>query len=299
MLLSNPIASPMWPTLGWTFFGLFGGSLIALLITVRGQGSQLADSVLFQRWRTWIVIAPIFSLAALGGPLTTAGFAAALAVQASREYAALVGLRPVDRAVLICAAIAVPLAALGVPSLLLVVLLPLLASVPALLSQDVEHGPRRVALLAFGLWYVPLLLGVLVTLESAPHAGPGLVLAIALATALSDVGAFTFGRLFGHRRLAPRLSPSKTVAGAVGNFFGALLGLWLLRGLAPEMPWLLLATVIGVGAIWGDLLESLLKRAAATKDAGGCLPGFGGVLDRIDSLLVVLPLTALALAVMA
>jgi phosphatidate cytidylyltransferase len=299
MLLSNPIASPMWPTLGWTFFGLFGASFVALFVQARGRWRELSRSVLFQRWRTWLIIAPLFSLAALGGPLATALFAAALALQSSREYAALVGLQRVDRAVLVCAAVAVPLAALAIPTFPLAMALPLVASVPVLLGQDTDRGVHRILGLAFGLWYVPLLLSLLVTLESDPRGGPGLLLAVALATALSDVGAFTFGKAFGHRQLAPRLSPSKTVAGVVGNGFGALLGVWLLRPLVPHAPWLLLATVVAVAAVWGDLLESLLKRAAGTKDAGSCLPGFGGVLDRIDSLLLVLPLTAVVLAVTA
>jgi phosphatidate cytidylyltransferase len=190
----------------------------------------------------------------------------------------------------------VPFAFLAAPTFQFGVLVPLLASLPALLSEDIEDGLHRVPRLAFGLCYIPLLLSLLVSLEV--H-GPGVVLAVALATALSDVGAFTFGRLFGHRQLAARLSPSKTVAGGVGNFFGALLGLWLMHGLAPGIPWLLLAALVAVGAVWGDLLESLLKRAAGTKDAGACLPGFGGVLDRIDSLLIVLPLAALSLAVVS
>jgi phosphatidate cytidylyltransferase len=122
------------------------------------------------------------------------------------------------------------------------------------------------------------------------------VLALALATALSDVGAFTAGKLFGRHtpHLAQRLSPSKTVAGLGGNLAGAALGVLLLQ---PQRPLLLL--VVAIGAVWGDLLESLLKRSAGAKDAGSWLLGFGGLLDRLDSLLVVLPLATAVLAVTA
>src|SRR5207248_313938 len=115
------------------------------------------------------------------------------------------------------------------------------------------------------------------------------------ATALSDVGAFTTGKLFGRYtpRLTKHLSPSKTVAGVLGNLLGAALGLALL---APGA--LILAPIVALGAVWGDLIESLLKRAAGAKDAGSWLPGFGGLLDRLDSLLVVLPLTFAALEVL-
>jgi phosphatidate cytidylyltransferase len=154
--------------------------------------------------------------------------------------------------------------------------------------------------LAFGLWYLPLGLALLVVLEQAPRAGPGLLLSVALAVALSDVGAFAIGRLCGRRRLAPALSPSKTWAGLVGNLAGAALGVLLLSRLVPpnvSVP--VLALVVAVGAVWGDLLESLLKRSAGVKDAGAWLPGFGGLLDRLDSLLLVLPLVYVLVEVLA
>jgi len=302
MLLSNPLASPFLPTLGVTFVSLFGASLLALVFAARRRSQALASSVLFQRWRTWIVIAPLFSLAALSGPLALALFAAALAVQGSREYAHLAALRRSDTVVLIAASIGLPLAcvALSFDQLpVLLIVLPLLASLPALLQQDTQRGPQRLTTLLFGLWYVPLSLALLVLLDHDAHAGPGLVLALALGVALSDVGAFTAGRLWGHTPLAPRLSPSKTWAGLIGNIAGAALGLVVLRPLAPEMPLLALVAVVAAGAVWGDLLESLLKRAAGAKDTGAWLPGFGGLLDRVDSLLVVLPLALVVVRVSA
>jgi phosphatidate cytidylyltransferase len=304
MLLSDPIGSPMWPTLGWTFLGLFGGSLAALLINAHGRWRQMTRSVLFRRWRTWVAIAAVFSLAILSGPLATAAFAATLAVLACREYSHLVGLPSADRRVLLAVAVGAPLACLRLTMLqlgCLLIVLPLVANLPALLAQDVEDGPRRLTRLAFGLWYAPLSLSLLVLLERDARAGPGLVLCLALATALSDVGAFAGGRLLGRftPALAAKLSPSKTLAGVGGNLLGATLGMLLLRPLAPEAPLGMLASIVAVGAVWGDLLESLLKRAAGAKDAGGWLPGFGGLLDRLDSLLVVLPLATFALMVTA
>jgi phosphatidate cytidylyltransferase len=293
MLLSNPMASPLWPRLAYTFLGLFGASFLALLVHARGHLRNLSGSELFKRWRTWIVIAGIFSLAALAGPLPLAIYAAALAVVAAHEYSQLVALPGRDTVLLMLSASAIPLCAVKLSPQWLALLLPLLASLPALLAQDIQDGPKRVAHLAFGLWYAPLTLALLVTIER-DH-GPSLVLGLAMATALSDVGAFTTGKLLGRFTppLAARLSPSKTVAGAVGNLAGAALGLQLV---APAF--LLLAPAVALGAVWGDLLESLLKRAAGVKDAGKCLPGFGGVLDRLDSLLVVLPLSVAALAVL-
>ncbi|TMD97059.1 MAG: hypothetical protein E6I76_06545 [Chloroflexi bacterium] len=125
------------------------------------------------------------------------------------------------------------------------------------------------------------------------------LLVVGVCVALSDVCAFCVGTLVGGPRLAPRVSPNKTVAGAAGNVLGAYLGLAIMAGIAPpEWPvaiTLALPVVIAVASIWGDLLESLVKRAFAVKDAGTLVPGFGGILDRIDSLLLAMPLAYLAL----
>ena len=112
MLLSNPLAHPFLVPLGWTFAALFGSSLVALLLTVHGHWQVLSASVLFQRWRTWLLIAPLFSLVVLAGPLAIALFAMAAGLQGTREYARLTDLSRGDRAVLFAAAIALPLVAL-------------------------------------------------------------------------------------------------------------------------------------------------------------------------------------------
>jgi phosphatidate cytidylyltransferase len=124
--------------------------------------------------------------------------------------------------------------------------------------------------------------------------GIALILALAVACAGSDVGAFLVGKRFGRHPLAPSLSPSKTREGAIGNVVGAAVGLLpFVPALLPVDggPFLLaLVPLVAAGAIWGDLLESAAKREAGVKDAGRWLPGFGGILDRIDSLLVTVAL---------
>ncbi|MFQ5878937.1 MAG: phosphatidate cytidylyltransferase, partial [Dehalococcoidia bacterium] len=104
--------------------------------------------------------------------------------------------------------------------------------------------------------------------------------------------AFSCGKLFGRRQLAPRLSPNKTWAGVGGNFLGVYAAFAIMGFALPDIPlWVqaLLPAVVAAAAVAGDLFESLLKRSFHVKDAGGWLPGFGGLLDRIDSLLFVLP----------
>jgi len=121
-----------------------------------------------------------------------------------------------------------------------------------------------------------------------------LLLAIG-ATWAADVGAYAIVSVAGRRKIAPRISPGKTWEGTFGGFGAAalaVLGIGALLGLGrPEAA--VAALTIGPAAFAGDLLESLLKRRAGVKDSGALFPGHGGMLDRIDSLVVVAPLVAL------
>lgn len=131
------------------------------------------------------------------------------------------------------------------------------------------------------------------------HASYGIWLLIALLMVWgADVGAYFAGTLFGHRKLAPHISPGKTWAGVYGAMGVALLVAlvvgWLLQLAWPYWIALLVLTAISVAAsIVGDLLESLLKRHALVKDSGNLFPGHGGLFDRIDSVCAMLPVFAL------
>jgi phosphatidate cytidylyltransferase len=148
--------------------------------------------------------------------------------------------------------------------------------------------------MGLGFAYIPWLLTYVVLLREHTVGGPGVLLAIGVAVAASDVFAYVVGRAVPSRKLAPRLSPNKTIAGVAGNAIGAVLGLALMHvakpTALPDAIYFSLAVVVLAGCVWGDLLESLIKRQFGAKDTGGWLPGFGGLLDRIDSLLVVAPL---------
>ena len=161
------------------------------------------------------------------------------------------------------------------------------------MESDLEISRRFTAGLT-GLWgylYLGWLPAYLLALSL--RASSALVLTVGLGVALSDVGAFCVGKALGGPKLTPRLSPNKTWGGALGNILGAAVAVTLTTFALPGLQWwqrCLLVLAIGLGSIWGDLLESLLKRQRGVKDAGELLPGFGGLLDRIDSLLLVAPL---------
>ena len=124
--------------------------------------------------------------------------------------------------------------------------------------------------------------------------GPVLLLFLFVLIWTADSGAYFAGRAFGRRKLSPLVSPGKTWAGVAGAMAGAVvcaLGLWYSgwAGQAGLVPLVLLCLVVTAVSIGGDLWESKLKREAGVKDSGALLPGHGGVLDRIDSLLAAAP----------
>jgi len=138
---------------------------------------------------------------------------------------------------------------------------------------------------------------------SGTENGLGWLLLALLTTWLSDTGAYLVGKTFGRRKLIPRISPNKTVEGAIGGIASAALTAMLCAWLfgLPVQVWLALSLGIILGAvgILGDLAESAIKRQAGVKDSGTLIPGHGGVLDRIDALLFVLVTTWLLIPILA
>ena len=136
--------------------------------------------------------------------------------------------------------------------------------------------------------------------------GAWLVLWVLAVVWAADIGAYFAGRRWGRRKLAPAVSPGKTWEGALGGLLasiatGAALGA-AVPALAPRfgvVAWGASALVVGVVSIFGDLFESALKRTRGVKDSGTLLPGHGGVLDRIDSVIAAAPMMALMLSLQA
>ena len=155
----------------------------------------------------------------------------------------------------------------------------------------------------FCLLYCGFTLMALPALREQPN-GPSLVAFLLCAVWAGDTVALYVGRAWGRHKLAPSLSPNKSWEGALGSVAGSLLATGILLGLANLLAqwdsarlsfpddawyWLGLAVVVNVAAQVGDLAESALKRSAGVKDSGSLLPGHGGVLDRVDALLLAAP----------
>jgi len=297
MLPANPFVSPLFVPAAYRILILLGLSLVLILWVERRNLRGILQASLFLKWRTWAIIAPLFLGAVLGGPLTLCLLVTAISWQGIREYAALVSLAPAYRNVLLgMTLIAAPVAVLSLDGFfLLAPLLLLVAVAQPLAFQAVAGGVRQLALSTLGWAYIAWLLAHLLLIAVHIPGGSGILLVLGASVALSDNGAFAVGKLFGRHQLSPALSPNKTWEGVAGNLIGAYAGTLLMGFALPQSSYafllISLPPIIAIGSLWGDLFESAIKREAGVKDAGDWLPGFGGLLDRIDSLILVAPLT--------
>lgn len=243
------------------------------------------------------VLVPIVALAAyFGGPWLAALIMIAVGL-AMWELLRLMRQHGLSPSAVPTVALAVLLAADGTwPQLgLLQPTLLLLAMVP--LSIEVFHRNRPGSLESWGIsvaaaLYLGYTAGHFGKLRAIPNGFPWLATAM-VATWVADTAAYGIGVRYGKRRLAPHISPKKSWEGAVGELAGALLvsliagPLWLGIGLGWST---LMGVLIAIAATLGDLCESVIKRQVGVKDSGTLIPGHGGMLDRIDSLLFVIPL---------
>ena len=188
---------------------------------------------------------------------------------------------------------------------LLVLVLFLLTIFARQMFRGAENDPlRAMSYTVFGLFYIPWLFSFLTKiiyltprLESGLTTGQYYVLYLVAVTKFSDMGAYVFGSLFGRHPFAPHISPKKTWEGFAGALISSLLCSYWMYAFMPEKLsafrfWdiTVLGLLLGFAAVIGDLAESVVKRGAHTKDSSAMLPGIGGTLDLIDSILFTAPL---------
>ena len=284
--------------------GLVGAAAWALFRRMRPRPGLTGQTALL-RAMSYAGLALVLAIAAQTGTAGIAVLVAVLGAVALIEWSRLMDL-PIHHKIALQAAnlaIVVAVALLGSAAAeWLIGGLVLLGLAWPVVRSDTGRALRDLGIAAVGCVVIPVLLvhAVLLSVELGTL-GITLFAALAVSSAGSDVGAFMVGRRFGRTPLAPRLSPNKTREGVVGNVLGAIVGLMPFAGLL--MPafslWslLVIAGLVAIGALWGDLFESAVKREAGVKDAAQWLPGFGGILDRIDSLLLVVPLVYWAIRV--
>ncbi len=187
-------------------------------------------------------------------------------------------------------------AILGILSLTLLLICTFSSPIPQVLP-DASNS-------VFCLFYTGFTLISLPALH-AQNNGPSLVVLLLCVVWAGDTAALYIGRPFGRHKLAPAISPNKTWEGSIASVFGSMLAAGVLLGIAGYLArrdvvtlsyadevwwyWVLIAVIVNIAAQVGDLAESALKRSAGVKDSGTMLPGHGGILDRIDALLLAAP----------
>jgi len=167
------------------------------------------------------------------------------------------------------------------------------------LYSDKPDVIRNTAISFLGIIYVSIPLSVINFLAfPSSHANAythRIILGIMTLVWINDSGAYLVGISIGRHRLFERISPKKSWEGAIGGAVVTLIcALWLqqIMGALERTDWLFLALIVSVFGVFGDLTESLFKRSVGQKDSGKIIPGHGGLLDRIDSILFVMPLAA-------
>jgi phosphatidate cytidylyltransferase len=296
---ANPLNNPIFVGLFCRMVALFAGGFLALLAAKGFKYRELMDSNLGKRYTGWLILFPIYVIgtffgAALGHLVLFAfmylaiGEVVRIASLDKAYHVALVALSVVSLYI----AAFVPGHFFALPLLYFVIL-----TLVAIRTNDAERGLEQAAVslfiaiwIIFGMSHVDLLAHLNNQLDNTSI----LVFLVIFAVALADIGGYVFGKTFerihflDQYKIAPNLSPNKTYAGILGYIIGAGAGIAILyfslaTYLSPAL-WVAAAILIGVFASVGGMTHSLFKRYYRVKDSGSLIPGHGGVLDRVDSM---------------
>lgn len=284
--------------------GVLVASLVLSPLAFRDQPAARIE--LLRRVRSWWVICALLALIFLtpsGVGTVVIGFIAFLAL---KEYFALIPLRPSDRILMFWCYVALvvqfywssTMDHYGMFAIFIPVYLYLFLCAVTVMGQNTRHFLAAVSVFFWGmiatvyaLSHASLLLSL--PLNSAVALGKEMLLFLLVFTALNDVFQFISGKLIGKRKVLPNVSPGKTWGGLIGGIllstaFAVLAGPFLTPASWQMMLWI--GPVLSVAGFFGDVTMSALKRDVGVKDSGNILPGHGGVLDRVDSLIYTAPI---------
>ncbi len=276
----------------------------ACVATLKARGHRQGAN-LVARVKTWWIIVVTMAGALIIGPLASTVVLAFVSFLALKEYFSVIPTRQSDRVVLFVAYLAIPLQywLIGAGRYgIFIVLVPvwMLMAVPAVMVMrgETQGFLRAAATIHWGLMACVFAIGHAAALLAIDPAGDtatgaGLFVLLLLLTGLNDVAQYISGQLFGRRQVAPSVSPNKTVEGLAGGIavsvlVAALVGPFI-TPLSPGFS-AFLGGALALGGFLGDLTISGVKRDLGLKDTGTLLPGHGGILDRIDSLVFTAPL---------
>lgn len=301
---SAALASTVFRFYAITAIGLL--SAAGLMIGVLKWGLKKNVDHAWQSYRGWLIMVPVIIGAIFLGREATIIALTVLSIFATKEFARATGLYQdwFMTGVVYLGIITVGIVSLvkdpfhpeinGWYGLFIACPVYIVASIlliPILRNQS-QGQLQKIALAIVAFIYFGWMFGHLAYLANAQHAYSYL-LYLLFAVEINDVAAFTCGKLFGRHPLRSNISPKKTWEGSLGALAVSLLLPWLLRFTFPHFTaWelVIIGLIVGIGGQLGDLAISVIKRDVGIKDMGALIPGHGGLLDRIDSLIYVAPL---------
>jgi phosphatidate cytidylyltransferase len=279
--------------------------IAGLLLAVLRWGLHKNVDSAWKSYRGWLVMVPLALGAIFLGRATTIVFFTTLAVFGCKEFARATGLYAdwLATGVVYLGVIAAGVTAVVADPRLpgpgwygLFMALPVYVIAAILLVPIIRNRTKGqlqvVALAMVAFMYLGWMFGHFIFLANAKHAYAYLMYLL-VAVELNDVAAFTFGRLFGRHPLRSAISPKKTWEGSLGALAVSLALPWALWFTLPHfdaLDLLAVGLIVGIGGQLGDLSISVFKRDVGVKDMGAVIPGHGGILDRIDSLIYVAPI---------
>jgi phosphatidate cytidylyltransferase len=300
----NPFANDLFlPVLLRVVVLLLAGFAAVLVARRRWSLRVLRRSTLVLRARVWFLIGPLFVVAVFIGGFVSFLLATYVILQGSSEIVRIAGIQRRyalllmlwgEIGLLVAAFVGGYVVFLPFGFLILLTLLPIL-------SRDLTDAHRQVADTLFAYIYIGLPMAYIVFVKSAEPLGLNFLVVVTIAVAVSDIGSWVVGRALGGPRLLDEIAPGKTWSGALGNLLGAGVAVALLWVAVPK-SWsiavvVVLVVMIGLGSLWGDLTDAFVKRAFSTTATSTLVIGYGGVLDRVVSLLMAFPLSYFAVLV--
>ncbi len=269
------------------------------ILRARGRSSD----ELYQRIRSWWIMAAIFFALILSGPTGALWLFGILSYLALKEYFTMIPIRQVDRRIIFWSYLSIPFQYwwiadgwYGMVLIWIPVYLFLLLPLRQVLTGETRGFLRSTGTVHWGLMLFVYALSHLALLYTLPDregiGGPELLIFLVILTELGDIYQYLFGKTFGRRKILPKVSPGKTVEGLLGSLIATALSAWGLSWLTPfDLPTALLAgLLISAAGFVGDVVVSMVKRDVGVKDTGTLIPGHGGIMDRIDSLTYTAPL---------
>jgi phosphatidate cytidylyltransferase len=297
-LINNPLNNPLLVPVTLRLVSVLGAGLILVLIFNIKNLKGLFQSEVWKRYIAWVFMAPTFLLAIFLGGIPALLFISFLIYKASSEYWEMLGLPFIYRKLLLVNAVISIVISLAFPELITIlpIIYFLLIVLVSVVNNQLEEIFNNVCYTLFGSIWISFTLVHFLLFRGVTQ-GENLLILIGFSVALADICAFCVGKLFYklkigvNYKIANLISPNKTYAGTLGNITGAVIGVLIFSSLNTNISLHLLIIMgicIGVSAILGDLSESMIKRFADVKDSSDSIPGHGGFLDRIDSLLIVI-----------